>query len=71
MTAATKHHRYFRSVIARTRPPTDFYLEIMLFDNSRDPYQLKNVAGSMPEVVRELTEELQRWLDKTKDPWKG
>ena len=31
---------------------------------------LKVIAESKPEVVRELTNELARWLRKTHDPWK-
>jgi arylsulfatase A-like enzyme len=43
--------------------------KILLFNNNKDPYQLDNIAGSSPEVVRRLTGELNQWLRKTKDPW--
>ncbi|MHC4682357.1 MAG: sulfatase family protein [Planctomycetota bacterium] len=45
--------------------------EVLLFDNQEDPYQLRNVAESSPEIVRELTEELHEWLKKTNDPWRA
>ena len=45
--------------------------EILLFDNKKDPYQLRNIAEPSPGVVRRLTEELRQWLGKTKDPWKA
>jgi arylsulfatase A-like enzyme len=44
--------------------------EVLLFDNIADPYQLKNIAGNNPTIVRKLTAELKRWLQKTNDPWK-
>ena len=59
-------HRYTFAVT----PKENGGEETLLFDNKMDPYQLRNVAESQPEVVRKLTAELQRWLDKTKDPWK-
>jgi len=43
--------------------------ELLLYDNRRDPYQLENVAGKEPKLVRGLTKELNRWLKKTNDPW--
>ena len=60
-------HRYTFAIT----PKEDGSNETLLFDNKKDPYQLKNVAESQPRVVRKLTDELQRWLDKTKDPWKA
>jgi len=50
-------------------PDEDGKKHILLFDNKKDPYQLKNIAESNPELVRELTEELKQWLEKTNDPW--
>ena len=44
--------------------------EILLFDNPKDPYQLSNIAETNPAIVRKLTAELKRWLEKTNDPWK-
>jgi arylsulfatase A-like enzyme len=43
--------------------------KVILHDNIKDKYQLKNIAGESPEVVKELTEKLNEWLRKTKDPW--
>ena len=52
-------------------PRQDGGKDILLFDNQKDPYQLRNIAESKPEIVGRLTDELQQWLDKTKDPWKA
>jgi hypothetical protein len=52
-------------------PHEDGKKDILLCDNQVDPYQLNNIAKSSPKVVRELTEELSRWLRKTNDPWKA
>ena len=43
--------------------------EVVLHDNQADPYQLENVARDRPEVVRRLTEELERRLRRSDDPW--
>lgn len=43
--------------------------ETFLFDNRDDPYQLRNVAGERHDLVRELREELYRWIEATGDPW--
>ena len=53
------------------RPDKDGKKEILLIDNQKDPYQLNNIAESNPKAVRKLTEELNRWLKKTNDPWKA
>ncbi len=43
----------------------------VLFDNVRDPYQLKDIAAERPDLVKTLTEtELVPWLKKTGDPWR-
>jgi arylsulfatase A-like enzyme len=60
-------HRYTFTIT----PRKDGKKEILLFDNQKDPYQLNNIAESSPKVVRELTDELSRWLGKTNDPWKA
>ena len=41
----------------------------MLYDRIEDPYQLRDVAGERPEVVRRLSGELDQWLEATGDPW--
>ena len=41
-----------------------------LYDREADPWQLTCCAAEKPEVCRELTEEMDRWLKKTNDPWK-
>jgi hypothetical protein len=43
--------------------------EFVLHDNQRDPYQLENIAGQQPDIVRTLTQELNRWLERTNDPF--
>jgi arylsulfatase A-like enzyme len=43
---------------------------IKLFDRKEDPWQLTCCAAEKPEVCKELTAELDRWLKKTNDPWK-
>jgi arylsulfatase A-like enzyme len=60
-------HRY-TFAINRQKNGTN---EVLLFDNKKDPYQLENIAGASPEVIRKLTNELNQWLRKTKDPWKA
>ena len=60
-------HRYTFAIKKRK----DGEKEILLFDNKKDPYQLKNITESCPEVVRRLTSELNQWLRKTNDPWKA
>ncbi|MHC4199059.1 MAG: sulfatase family protein [Planctomycetota bacterium] len=44
----------------------------MLFDNEKDPYQMKNLFddASMAGVRRKLEAELARWLKKAGDPFK-
>lgn len=41
----------------------------ILHDNRNDPYQMQNVAGQRPEVVRQLKDELAGWLERTGDAW--
>jgi len=58
-------HRYTLMVNKMPDEPVEYVLR----DNVNDPYQLKNVADAKPEMVRELTKELERWLGKHNDPW--
>ena len=44
-------------------------VKMVLHDNREDPYQLKDVAGDRPEVVKQLTAELERRLRRNDDPW--
>ena len=42
----------------------------LLFDNVKDPYQLKDIAAAQPAIVKTLTEtHLTPWLKRTNDPW--
>ena len=59
-------HRYTFTIT----PEANGKKRVLLIDNQKDPYQLKNIAESRPEVVRKLTDELARRLKKTNDPWK-
>ncbi len=44
---------------------------MVLHDNTEDPYQRKNRAGSQPGIVEELVRnELLPWLEKAEDPWR-
>lgn len=44
-------------------------VETVLHDNIDDPYQLKNITQKKPDVVKELTREMESWLKKFNDPW--
>ncbi|NOR15486.1 MAG: sulfatase-like hydrolase/transferase, partial [Candidatus Aminicenantes bacterium] len=44
--------------------------EVVLHDNQIDPFQLKNIAESSPDIVSLLQrQELIPWLEQTNDPW--
>ena len=58
-------HRY-TFVISKAEGKSDEYV---LHDNINDPYQLKNIADNEPQIVRELTKKLEKWLRKNNDPW--
>jgi arylsulfatase A-like enzyme len=59
--------RYTMAVTGNRKPP-----RTLLFDNDADPYQLHDLAGSRPELVRQLfNDELEPWLRRTRDPWLG
>jgi arylsulfatase A-like enzyme len=59
-------HRY-TFVVRRT---TDGEKTI-LFDNEKDPYQMKNVADDREALVEELTKKLNEELVRIGDPWVG
>jgi len=40
----------------------------ILFDNKKDPYQMKNIADKSHNVVKELSSELMDWLKRVNDP---
>jgi arylsulfatase A-like enzyme len=40
-----------------------------LFDNEKDPYQMKNISDESPAPVAQLTKELQEELARIGDPW--
>lgn len=42
---------------------------ILLFDRETDPYQMKNIAPENQSLIRELDDELNKWLEKFNDPW--
>ncbi|MBD3414240.1 MAG: sulfatase-like hydrolase/transferase [Candidatus Aminicenantes bacterium] len=43
---------------------------IVLHDNQKDPYQLKNIAKEKSSLVNKLVhKELIPWLKRTRDPW--
>ena len=58
-------HRYSLVINKVEKKPNEY----MLHDNVTDPFQLKNIADEKPEVVNELTKELEKWLRKNNDPW--
>jgi arylsulfatase A-like enzyme len=40
-----------------------------LYDSEQDPYQLRNIAASQPELINGFRAELRDWLERTNDPW--
>lgn len=42
---------------------------VLLYDNRSDPFQLQDVSGARPDMVRDLRRELMMWLTATADPW--
>ena len=44
----------------------------ILYDNAKDPYQLRDIASESPTIIRRLVEdELKPWLKRTADPFLG
>ena len=59
-------HKY--TLMISKMPGTE--IQYVLHDNINDPYQIKNIAGEKPDIVRMLIEsELNPLLIKTNDPW--
>lgn len=42
---------------------------VLLFDRQVDPFQMRNLAATEPELCRRLVDDLNRWLAATGDPW--
>lgn len=55
------------TLVARRSESGEETLE--LFDREEDPFQLEDVSGSQPEVMRRMLAELERWLIRSSDPW--
>lgn len=60
-------HRHTLGVV-RQRGQADHY---HLFDNEADPYQMRDIAPTSPDIVAELRNEMEGWLERTGDPWLG
>ncbi len=43
--------------------------ERSLFDNEKDPYQMRNLIGARDALEKELQAALDGWLKQTGDPW--
>lgn len=41
--------------------------ETVLFDRTKDPYQINNIAEHSPKLVRQFREQLKKWLHHTHD----
>lgn len=48
---------------------TDQGEHTLLYDNVKDPYQLRNVAGDNPSLIDHFTSQLHAWLERMGDPW--
>ena len=41
--------------------------ETVLYDRTKDPYQMDNIAGQSPRLVRQFNKQLKAWLLHTND----
>ena len=41
--------------------------ETILYDRTKDLYQMNNIAGQSPQLVRQLNKKLKAWLIQTND----
>ena len=41
---------------------------VLLFDDEKDPYNLKNIAGAHPEIVKEFSKAIDDWFKETGKP---
>ena len=62
-----RNHRYTLEITRRKNKPE----QVVLHDNVNDPYQLKNAAAKLPDVVKKMTAEMNARLKELKDPWLG
>jgi uncharacterized sulfatase len=58
--------RRYTMVIEKKEGQPDTYT---LFDNQNDPYQLNEISATRPDIIAELTVELEKWLQAHNDPW--
>lgn len=58
-------HRYTYVCRRRVRGGTDRFL----FDNVRDPFQVRNLASQEWSLAQELHQETMAWLTRVGDPW--
>ncbi len=62
-----RNHRYTLEITRRKDKPE----QVVLHDNVNDPYQLKNAAAKLPDVVAKMTKEMNARLKELNDPWVG
>lgn len=43
--------------------------EVILFDRTKDPHQMRNIAGQQPELADRFSKQLKEWLTNTSDPF--
>ena len=70
MTYGSRGVRTERYTMSITTASDGSVTETFLFDRTKDPHQVSNIAADMPEVMKRLVaEELAPWLRKSSDPW--
>ena len=62
--------RTHRHTLGAVREP-DLRDAYHLFDSETDPFQTRDIATAAPDLVAELREEMEAWLERTGDPWLG
>jgi len=60
-----RNHRYTLEINRQKNKPE----QITLHDNVNDPFQLKNAAKKLPDVVAKMTAEMNARLKEINDPW--
>ena len=43
--------------------------DTILFDRTKDPHQMNNIAKQHPRLVRKFCKQLKDWLTQTDDPF--